>query len=65
VKQTETDPSERAVVSVEAASRILGISRGLGYALARSGGLPTIRLGARRIVVPRAALQRMLEVGRE
>ena len=34
-------------VSVEVAARVLGISRPYGYALARSGELPTIKVGNR------------------
>ena len=43
---------QRATVSVEEAGRILGISRGLAYELARQNKLPVIRLG-RRFLVPR------------
>jgi hypothetical protein len=54
---------ERRTVSVEEAARELGISRALAYDLARTtgrlGGVPVVRLG-RRIVVPRAALDRVL-----
>jgi excisionase family DNA binding protein len=46
--------------SVPEAATLLGISRGLGYELARSGRLPVIRFG-RRLLVPKAALHRMLE----
>jgi hypothetical protein len=41
------------------AADVLGVSRNLAYAMARSGHLPTIRLGA-RVVVPIPALLRML-----
>ena len=47
--------------SVPEAARLLGVSRGVGYEAARSGDLPTIRLG-RRLLVPRAALDRMLGI---
>jgi len=46
---------------VPEAARLLGVSRGVGYEAARSGDLPTIRLG-RRLLVPRAALDRMLGI---
>lgn len=49
-----------ATVSIECAGRLLGISRGHAYELARSGGLPTLTLGERRMRVPSAALLRML-----
>ena len=50
----------RLVVSVTEAAELLGISRGLAYELARSGQLPSLRLG-RRLVVPRVALLAWLE----
>lgn len=53
---------ERLTVTVEEAARLLGIGRGTAYELARTGGLPVLRLG-RRIVVPRAALERMVASG--
>jgi excisionase family DNA binding protein len=51
---------ECLTVSVEEAGRILGCSRNSAYEAARRGELPTIRLG-RKIRVPKAALQRLLE----
>ena len=51
--------SEPLTLSVEQAARLLGVSRGVAYEAARSGQLPTIRLG-RRVLVPRAQLLRML-----
>jgi len=53
-----TEP--RATLTVEEAAAILGIGRTLAFELARTGQLPTIRLG-RRILVPRVALERMLD----
>jgi excisionase family DNA binding protein len=50
---------ERQTLNVEEAAEALGISRNSAYALARTGALPTIRLG-KRLLVPRAALERML-----
>ena len=54
---------EVRTVSIEAASRALGISRGLGYDLAARGEfpVPVIRLGQRRMVVAKTALERLLE----
>lgn len=56
---------------VEEAARILRISRSSAYELAHawletdgSAGLPVIRLG-RTIRVPRAAIERLLQVGRD
>jgi excisionase family DNA binding protein len=50
---------ECRTVSVEQAAEILGISRGSAYSLAKAGTLPTVRLG-RRLLVPKAALDRLL-----
>jgi len=47
------------VVSVPQAALMLGIGRGLAYELCRTGELPHLRLG-RRLVIPIAALDRML-----
>lgn len=54
------DETERIVFSVEEVRQRLGISRNLMYEAIRTGQIPSIRIG-RRILVPRAALQRMLE----
>ena len=56
-----TKKIERLTMSVGEAGEALGISRATAYMLARTGQLPTIRLGERRLVVPRVALERMLE----
>ncbi len=50
----------RMTVTVEEAAEILGISRAFAYALVRKGELPSLRLG-RRLVVPRRALEQLLE----
>ena len=51
---------EKQTVSVDEAAKCLGISRGLAYAAVNDGSIPSIRLG-KRLLVPRAALQRMLD----
>jgi excisionase family DNA binding protein len=44
----------RATITIEEAAELLGISRGSAYEAARSGELPTLPLGRRRLVpVPR------------
>ncbi len=50
---------ESLVLSVPEAGRLLNLSRATAYMLAGQGIIPTLRLG-RRLVVPRAALLRML-----
>lgn len=47
-------------MSVSTAGEVLGISRGAAYRGAASGDIPTIKIG-RRLLVPTAALRRMLE----
>jgi excisionase family DNA binding protein len=51
--------TQQPTMTVEEAGLALGISRGSAYEAARSGELPTIRLG-RRLVCPTAAIRRML-----
>jgi excisionase family DNA binding protein len=51
---------ERLTFTVEEAGAALGISRALAYELVARGQLPSLRLG-RRIVVPRRALQAMVD----
>ena len=53
---------ERLAVTVEEAAALLGISRNLAYELVAREELPSIRLG-RRVLVPRQALDRLLDVG--
>jgi len=54
-------PAEnRMVLDVPEAAEILNISRQAAYAACKRGDLPTVRIGG-RILVPRAALMRMLE----
>ena len=54
----------RLCITVSEAAEMLGISRGLGYEAARTGQIPTLRIG-RRIVVPVARLKQMLGVNEE
>ena len=53
------DLAGRATISVEEAGQLLSVSRPTAYALARSGDIPVLHLGPRRIVVPVGALLRM------
>lgn len=55
------EPVERQTLTVDEAATYLGISRWLAFELVKRGELPTVRIGQRRLVVPRAALDRMLE----
>lgn len=51
---------KRLTVSVEESAQMLGISRALAYELVRKNEIPSIKLG-RRLVVPLAALLRLLQ----
>ncbi len=51
---------ERQTVTVEEAGQVIGVGRNLAYELVRTGQLPSLRVG-RRIVVPKAVLDRFLE----
>lgn len=52
--------SQKYVLSVEDAGKRLGLSRPSAYQAVKRGELPVIRIG-RRILVPVAALEKMLE----
>ncbi len=51
---------ERATYTIEEAAEILGIGRSSAYQAVRTGQIPTLRVG-RRLLVPRVALERLLE----
>ena len=53
--------TERLTITIPEAAKILGVSRGAAYAAAADKTIPTIRVG-RRLLVPRAALDRMLDI---
>lgn len=55
------DPIETPTVTVPVAASILGVSRNSAYDAAKAGEIPTIRIGS-RLVVPTAALLRLLQV---
>ena len=50
----------RKTFTVEECARALGIGRATAYEGCKTGAIPSIRLG-RRILVPRKALERLLE----
>lgn len=49
----------REAISVSAAAKMLGISRGLAYKAIRRGELPVFHVG-RRLLVPLTTLKKML-----
>jgi excisionase family DNA binding protein len=58
----ETRAKERRTYTIEEAGRLLGIGRNQAYEAARRGDIPTIKIG-KRLLVPRAALDRLLDNG--
>ena len=53
---------KRLCITVPEAAEMLGISRNFAYELVKQGKLPAIRFG-KRLLIARAALDRMLEEG--
>ena len=54
--------TERLTLTIAEAAAMLGISRNLAYELARRGELPgIIKLGQKRLVVSRRAIERLLQ----
>lgn len=60
-------PADRLVITVEEAAQLLGIGRGTAYEAARqyiatdgAEGLPCVRLGERRLLVPVDRLKALL-----
>jgi excisionase family DNA binding protein len=53
---------DRKTYDIVEAGKLLGISRNQAYEVAHRGEIPTIKIG-KRLLVPRAALNRMLDGG--
>jgi excisionase family DNA binding protein len=51
---------EQPVLTVSEAARLLRLSRAFVYELIARGELPSVRFG-RRIMIPRAAIERILD----
>jgi len=58
--QRPSGQPERLTYTVDQAGRLLGISRNSAYQRVADGQIPTIRMG-RRLLVPKTALDRLLE----
>lgn len=56
---TNLDPSTSPTTTIDEAAQLLGVSRNSAYAAVKAGELPSIRIG-RRLLIPTAALRRML-----
>jgi excisionase family DNA binding protein len=57
----QTKP-QRATVTVEEAGALLGLGRNSTFKAAHLGQIPSIRIG-RRLLVPLAALEKLLQTG--
>ena len=55
-----TQARTRLTLTVEEVAATLGISRAFAYEAVRRGEIPSIRIG-RRVLVPRAALERLID----
>jgi hypothetical protein len=55
------DPETTPTMSVPDAGALVGLGRSAAYRAAKAGDLPTIRVGG-RVVVPTAALRRLLQL---
>ena len=51
---------EQLTITIEEAARALGVTRNSAYQAAHAGELPVVKIG-RRLLVPKAALNRLLE----
>ncbi len=58
---TTQQDGTRLTMTVREVAKALGAGRNQTYAAIRQGTIPSIRIG-RRVLVPRAALERMLAV---
>ena len=54
--------AERLTLTVEETAKLLGIGRQLAYDRVKTGDIPVIKVG-RRLLVPRRALEKLLEQG--
>jgi excisionase family DNA binding protein len=53
---------ERLTYDIPEAGRLLGVGRNQAYEAAKRGEIPTIKIG-NRLLVPKAALRRLLGAG--
>jgi excisionase family DNA binding protein len=60
VEDAEPEQPERETYSVEEAGAVVGIGRSAAYQAVKSGELPSVKIG-KRLLVPKRALERLLE----
>ena len=63
IKKIASLTSDEDVLISKEAQRLLRCSRGVFYRGIKNGTIPSIRLGPREILIPKAALMRMLQEG--
>ena len=56
----EASSAGRAVYTVPEVAAILGLSERLAYEMVRTGQIPSLRLGRRKVVVPKRVIEEML-----
>ncbi|MCZ6666653.1 MAG: helix-turn-helix domain-containing protein [Gammaproteobacteria bacterium] len=54
-----TVPEERKTITIAEAAKALGVGRNQAYEAAHRGEIPIIKIG-KRLLVPRAAFERMI-----
>ena len=59
------DPRRTPTLSILEAGEWLGVGKAAAYEAARTGALPTVRVGHHKLRVPTAALARLLELDLE
>lgn len=59
---TDQSTTTRPTLTVKEAAELLGIGRNTAYEAVKRGEIPSIRIGS-RVVVPRAAFERLLACG--
>lgn len=60
-KRRNLDPAQTPTLTVEEVAEILGFGRTATYDAVRQGTIPSIKVG-RKLVVPTAAVRRLLEL---
>jgi excisionase family DNA binding protein len=58
---TDRVDDERLVYTVPEAGALLGLNRNASYDAAKCGDIPTVRLGKKRLRVPKAMFHKLLE----
>lgn len=53
---------EKLTLTIKETAKLLGIGRNLAYDRVKTGEIPVIKIG-RRLLVPRRALEKLLEQG--